>query len=72
MRTLGTILLLIVIVYAIVYYKTYKFKEKHTELQVKYNYVPYSVFDQISHVNLKDLMAGVFNDKINTELYGDK
>jgi len=50
----------------------YKFKKKHTELQIKYNYVPYSVFDQITPVNLKDLMSDVFNDKINTELYGDK
>jgi ABC-type glycerol-3-phosphate transport system substrate-binding protein len=69
MRALAIILLLISIVFLIVHYKTIKFKEQHTDIEVKYKYIPYGVFDQLQPQNIKGLMTDIFENSINAEIY---
>ena len=50
MKTLGTILLLGIVIYFIVKYKTNKIYSESKQIELRY--IPYGVYDQLKPINL--------------------
>ena len=69
MKSLSIFILILLIVYLIVYYKRETFKKDNTVLEIQYRRIPYSVFDQTKHMNIKSKYNSMFERDLQKELY---